>query len=159
MAVRELKAAMTAWRIGDPAGTHPIFSGEGAARQDARWHRKGQDVIYCSEHYGTAMLEKLVHENGIMPPNQHFLKITLPAGLSYEVVTKDSLSGWDERDGNASRMFGSGWLESGRTCLLLVPSLVSREERNILVNPLHPDAAHIDPGLEMPVRWDERLFG
>ena len=58
MAVRELAETLTVWRIGDPDGRFPIYSGEGAALCEGRWHRKGQDIIYTSEHYGTAMLEK-----------------------------------------------------------------------------------------------------
>ena len=41
------------------------------------------------------MLEKLVHAGGLMPPNQHYVEITLPVRLSYEMVTKDTLRGWD----------------------------------------------------------------
>ena len=85
---------MRAYRIGDPAGRHKIYSGEGAALAEARWHEKGQEIIYCSEHYSTAMLEKLAHFNGILPPNQHFIEITIPNGVSYEVVITDMLPGW-----------------------------------------------------------------
>ena len=159
MAVRELSEELVAWRIGDPAGRFPIYSEEGARRHEGRWHAKGQDVIYTSEHYGTAMLEKLVHYNGILPPNQHFIKIRIPPGISYEVVTKDSLDGWDRPDGSESRDFGRQWLEDKRSTILIVPSVVSREENNVLVNTNHPDAARIKVGHEKPVRWDARLFG
>jgi len=47
------------------------------------------------------------------------------------------LPDWHKRDGRA---FGSAWLEAGRSALLIVPSRVAREERNILINPRHPDA-------------------
>ena len=158
MSARVLPAQHTVWRIGDPGGRFPIYSADGARRVEGRWHARGQDVIYTSEHYGTALLEKLVHYNGVLPPNQHFIRIAVPAGVSYEVVTRDSLAGWDSRSGQIARAFGSEWLGTARSALLFVPSVVSREERNVLINPMHPDAARIDPGLEQPVRWDERLF-
>jgi len=158
MAVRELVEPLTVWRIGDPEGRFPIFSGEGAGLSEGRWHRKGQDVIYTSEHYGTAMLEKLVHYNGILPPNQHFITIEIPVGVSYEIVTKDSLPRWDDRDGATSREFGAAWFSEVRTTILIVPSFVSREECNVLINPNHPGSARIRPGREQPVRWDQRLF-
>jgi RES domain-containing protein len=41
---------------------------------------------------------------------------------------------------------------------LLVPSVVAREEWNVLVNPAHPLAASIVVGVPRPVVWDERLF-
>lgn len=50
MAARELAEPLTVWRIGDPEGRFPIYSGEGAALSEGRWHSKGQDVIYTSEH-------------------------------------------------------------------------------------------------------------
>lgn len=158
MAVRALPEPLHVWRIGDPEGRFPIYSGEGAALTEGRWHCRGQNVIYTSGHYGTAMLEKLACYNGILPPGQHFLKIDIPAGGSYEEVTKDSLTHWDRADGKGSRAFGSRWLDEVRSCLLVVPSVVSREECNILINPDHPGAKSIRPGREKPVRWDNRLF-
>jgi len=158
MTKRSLREPMRAWRIGDPDGRFPIYSGDGAAITEGRWHKKGQDVIYASEHYGTAMLEKLAHYNSILPPNQHFIQIEIPANTSYEVVTKDSLAGRDNPTGEASRAFGSAWFEEKRSCILIVPSYVSREENNVLINPNHSDASTISIGLETPVRWDERLF-
>jgi RES domain-containing protein len=158
MAVRQLTEAVIAWRIGDPNGRFPIYSGEGSVRNEGRWHRKGQDIIYSSEHYGTAMLEKVAHYNGILPPSQHFITIDIPVGVSFEVITKDSLPGWDDLDCAASRAFGTKWIHEEPSGVLFVPSVVSREERNILINPGHADAARIRPGREQPVRWDQRLF-
>ncbi len=125
---------------------------------EGRWHEKGQEVIYTSEHYSLAMLEKLAHYSGVLPPNQHLIEITLPARTSYQVVTKDTLPDWHKRDGRVARAFGSAWLQSGRSAVLIVPSRVAREERNVLINPRHADANAISHGLETPVWWDERLF-
>ena len=147
---------MRAYRIGDPAGYYPIYSGEGAARTEGRWHEKGQEVIYTSESYSTAMLEKLAHWNGILPPSQRFMEIEIPIGVSYEVVTKDSLPGWIDQ--NIARQFGSTWLADRRSAILVVPCVVARMERNVLINPHHSDAKLITPGLEQPVVWDTRLF-
>lgn len=158
MTHRRLREPLTVYRIGDPDGAFPIYSSEGARRFAGRWHRRGQLVIYASEHYSTAMLERLVRYSGSLPPNQHFIEITIPAGCSYEAVTKDTVSGWDAKDQRAARAFGARWLEEARSAVLLVPSVVARMERNVLINALHADAARIEPGLEQPVRWDGRLF-
>lgn len=155
---RRLPDAMTAYRIGDPHGAFPIYSADGARRVDGRWHRKGQAVIYAAEHYSTAMLEKLVHYSGAFPKGQHYIAITIPAGTSYEVATVHSLPGWERQDGTVARAFGGAWLEQVRSAILLVPSVVARMERNILINPAHPGAAAIRPALEEPVPWDDRLF-
>lgn len=158
MPVRCLTEPMRAFRIGDPHGRHPIYSGEGAGLTEGRWHDKGQEVIYASEHYSTAMLEKLAHYNGVLPPHQHFMEIEIPVGTSYEVVTKDSLPNWHLPDSLAARTFGSLWIDAARTAILIVPSYVAREERNILINPRHADAKAIRARLETPVCWDDRLF-
>lgn len=155
---RRLEDRLTAYRIGDPLGEYPIYSGEGARRVHGRWHEAGDAVIYAAEHYSTAMLEKLVHWSGSLPPNQHYIDIAIPAGTTYEVVNPDRLPGWHEPGAEASRRFGHGWLSQQRSAILLVPSVVARMEMNILINPDHPDARAIAPGLETPVWWDERLF-
>jgi RES domain-containing protein len=157
MAVRTLIDPMRAYRIGDPNGKYPIYSGEGAALNEGRWHNKGQEVIYASLHYSTSMLEKLVHYNGILPPNQHFIEIDIPVGASYEVVTKDSLPSWEVTGSPQARGHGAQWLVEKRTLILLVPSVVAREEQNVLINPHHPEFFRIKPSLERPIWWDPRL--
>jgi RES domain-containing protein len=158
VAVRALREALRVYRIGDPDGRFEIYSGEGAARCDGRWHERGVEVIYTSEHYSTAMLEKLAHYNGLLPPNQHYISIEIPVGTTYEEVTKDSLSGWDHMDQKVSRSFGTRWLIELRSAILIVPSVIAREESNVLINPRHPDAKGIRVGRERPVSWDARLF-
>ena len=55
------------------------------------------------------MLEMLAYWKRALPPNQHYLDIAIPAGLSYEVVTADLLPGWHTGGGNAARLFGHEW--------------------------------------------------
>ncbi|MEQ1696409.1 MAG: RES domain-containing protein [Hyphomicrobiaceae bacterium] len=157
-AVRTLREPMRCFRIGDPNGRFPIYSGQGAALVEGRWHERGQEVIYASENYSTAMLEKLVHYNGTLPPHQHFIELTIPVGTSYEVVTKDILPAWCLPGSSSARVHGAQWYRDLRSAILIVPSYVARMERNILINPLHPDSKTIKPGLETPVWWDDRLF-
>lgn len=153
---RVLAEPMRAYRIGDPQGTYPIYSGEGAARIEGRWHEKGQEVIYTSRHYATALLEKLAHFNGVLPSNQHYIEIEMPAGISYEIFTKDTVPGW--LDLAKARAAGSKWYREKRSAILIVPSFVARIEENVIINCGHPEASRIRPGLEHPVAWDMRLF-
>ena len=155
---RGLPRQYTAFRIGDPKGQYPIFSGEGSRKVKGRWHSIGQNVIYSSEHYSTAMLEKLVHHSSIMPDNQYFIEITIPQGVSYEVITKDSLPNWHSLNSSEAYIFGSDWFAQSRSCILLVPSVVARMDNNILINPNHEDFFKIQESLEQPIWWDERLF-
>jgi RES domain-containing protein len=115
-------------------------------------------MIYASEHYSTAMLEKLVHGSGSLPPNQHFIEITVPNGATYEVVTAAHLPGWDHIGGAASKKHGEAWQQSKGSLLLLVPSVVARMETNILINAEHPEFPQLTCSLHQPVWWDSRLF-
>ncbi len=157
-AVRRLDTPLTAFRIGDPNGEYPIWDDGGARQAYGRWHEAGSGVIYASEHYSTAMLEKLVHYEGEMPPNQHFIEITVPAGTAYEVANPDLIEGWAASGGEAARTFGRSWYAEQRSAILLVPSVVARMERNIIFNTGHEDFARIATGLQTPIWWDDRLF-
>lgn len=157
-AAQKLDRTLVCYRIGDPAGVYPIYDGRGAVLYPGRWNLGRLPVIYASEHYSTAMLEKLVHGNGHLPPNQHYMTITVARGISYEVVSRDRLPGWDTLEPSVSREFGERWLEEKRSALLLVPSFVARIEINVAINPAHDDSAAIETSRAEPVWWDERLF-
>lgn len=159
MTHRRLAEPMTVYRIGDPRGAYPVYSGLGARTVSARWHRRGQEVVYTSEHLSLSILEKLVHYSGELPANQHYIEIKIPAGVSYEVVEPNKLVGWDRATCGVSREFGATWLAEARSAILVVPSVVVRQERNVLINPARDDARLIRPGLETPLHWDARLFG
>ena len=158
MMPRSLPGTMRAYRIGDPAGQFTVWSTEGARRVSGRWHEAGAEVINVSEHYSTAMLEKLVHWNGALPPNQHFIEVTIPKGTSYEVVTADIVPDWFRPGAEAARRFGRQWYEENRSAILIVPSTVARMERNVVINRRHSDFGGLTVGLETPVWWGRRLF-
>lgn len=52
---------------------------------------------------------------------------------------------------------GDSWLERGKTVALTVPSAVAKIERNVLLNPAHPDFARIIVGDLEAVAIDHRL--
>ena len=115
-------------------------------------------MIYASEHYSTAMLEKLVHGGGRIPPNQHFIIITIPNGLDYEMLDTAVLPDWHAESQIASKNYGNEWQRKKRSLILIVPSVVARHEKNILINPEHPQFGKINTSLHQPVWWDKRLF-
>ena len=159
MSGQKTDRVLTCFRIGDPDGAHPIYDPEGARLYPGRWNTAASPIIYASEHYSTAMLEKLVHSNSILPPNQHYVRITIPNGISYEAFQAEKHPGWDGKREDICKRAGHAWYKERRTAIMLVPSIPARLERNILINPLHPDAAKITTDLPLPVWWDERLYG
>jgi RES domain-containing protein len=159
MTAQVLDRTLTSYRIGDPAGAYPIFDATGSTIAPGRWNTPGSPLIYTSEHYSTALLEKLVHGSGRLPPNQHYIEITLPRGVSYEVFSPPALPDWDVMPATSSKVFGERWCVERRSLLLLVPSVVARLDRNILINPAHPEFGLVATSLHQPVFWDRRLFG
>jgi RES domain-containing protein len=153
-----LDKVLTCYRIGDPDGQYPIFDGAGSTIAPGRWNTARAPMIYASRHYSTAMLEKLAHGSGQLPPNQHFIEITVPNGVTYEMVTPDILPTWADTTYAASRPFGAQWHRERRSAILIAPSVVARMEQNVLINPAHPEFDQIEHGLHQPVWWDSRLF-
>jgi RES domain-containing protein len=158
MTAQRLDRVLTAYRIGDPHGAFPIFDATGAKLYPGRWNTAASPMIYASQHYATAMLEKLANGSGSLPPNQHFIEIVIPNGIPYELLEPASLPGWDAPTFGASSAFGAAWQGSKRSLLLIVPSVVARMEQNFLLNPEHRDFPRIAHGLHRPVWWDRRLF-
>lgn len=157
-APRRLAETLYAYRIGGSQGRWPVYSSDGARRVSGRWHEVGDQVVYASERYATAMLETLVRWNGPPPGSQHFIRIEIPAGTSCEVVAADTIPGWQLPDSPSARRFGHEWYAEGRSAILIVPSVVVRMERNVIINASHPEFPRVAPGAEAPVWWDRRLF-
>jgi RES domain-containing protein len=81
---QRLDRILTAYRIGDPDGAYPIFDAGGSRIAPGRLNTENSSLIYASQHFSTAMLEIRANGIGRLPPNQHFVEITIPNGVSYE---------------------------------------------------------------------------
>ena len=124
----------------------------------ARWNSPGRRVIYAAETYAGALLEILVHTSGSVPRSQGYVEIAIPSGLSIEEITPDDLPRWDAPSFEATQAFGDQWYDERRTPVLIVPSVVTRVERNVLINQEHPEFSLIRASQAVPVRWDSRLW-
>ena len=152
-----LEEPLRAYRIAD--SRREVFDGLGAATFGGRWNSPGRRVIYASETYAGALLEKLAHTNvGLVPSTQSWIEIVVPAGWIVEEVKDHDLPGWDDASQQASRAYGNEWYDHRRTTVALVPSVVTRVERNVIFNQEHPDFSHIKAGKPTPVVWDRRLL-
>jgi len=147
---------MRFYRIAD--ARHAPERGEGARLHGGRWNSPGRAVIYACETKTGAILEKLVHTSGYMPKHQVCVTFEAPDSLKVASVDSREVAGWDRADMIASRKAGDAWLEKAQSAVLYVPSVVFDVERNVLINPDHPDFKRIKVVGTEPVRWDERLF-
>ena len=152
-----LEEPLRAYRIAD--SRRKVFDGSGAATFGGRWNSPGRHVIYASETYAGALLEKLVHTSvGLIPSTQSRIEIVIPASFVVEEVKEDDLPGWGAVDQRASRAYGDDWYDRRRSAVLRVPSVVTRVERNVILNQEHPDFPKIKAGKQQPVVWDRRLL-
>src|SRR5580693_1184578 len=147
---------LRAFRIADMR--HTIFDGTGAMIHGARWNSPGRRIVYAAETYAGALLEILVHASGSVPKGQGYIEIEIPAGLSVEEIAPEQVPRWDSPTFEAARKFGDRWYDERRTPVVMVPSVVTLVERNILINQEHPDLGRIRASQPRPVRWDARLW-
>jgi RES domain-containing protein len=141
------------------SAAHPIFDGGGARRWGSRWCTPGRNIVHAASAYALAVLENLVHWNvPRLPPAMRYVVATVPAAVDRTVLEPAALPGWDRADYRASQAFGDGWYDRGETAVLIVPSVLSPFEPNVLINQSHPEARRITVGEERPAMFDPRLF-
>ena len=134
----------TVWRITTARFAQTAFNGEGAR-------------LYESQ--SLALLELMVQDD---PLRAHYVLIPaqLPADLPETRIDVDQLpDDWrtiDARD--VLQALGLAWLEGGQTAVLNVPSAVVPAERNLLINPRHPDFSRIVIGEAQSLQTDTRLL-
>lgn len=150
---------MRIFRIGDER--HPLWDGTGAALVGGRWNSPGRPVIYGSLSYACAMLETLAHAGiGRIPATHRFVIADVPEEVAIERHDANELpQEWDTENSASAREFGDQWIQERRSAILLVPSVIAKQEWNALVNPLHPDSARLTLSPSEKVVWDKRLFG
>lgn len=154
----------TVWRIATdtPGYQADDLSGAGARASGGRWNQAGVPLVYASETRALACLETVVHLNARgLPLNRYLVAVTIPDDVWTRARTESATSlkvGWDaEPAGQVSIRFGTDWIRSASSALLIVPSVIVPEEFNILVNPTHSDAARITASKTRKWLYDHRL--
>jgi len=116
-------------------------------------------VVYLASSRALALLETLVHvETAPIASPRFFFPVDVPEEVVETLPESDLPKGWNAADvPEAARAVGDGWLASGRSAALRVPSAVLPLEPNLVVDPLHADfgrltiypaeRAEIDPRL------------
>jgi len=137
----------------------PIFDGGGAFRWGGRWNGPGRYVIHAAESYSLALLENLVHFNlGELPPRFLVAPLKIPKDVSRKIADGAEVPRWNAPSPyTASREYGDAWYDERRTAVLIVPSVVSPFECNVLINQEHLDARRIEVGAPVRALLDDRL--
>ena len=150
---------MILWRL--TRRPYADLSGRGGELADGGWHTRGRPVVYFAASAALAVLEVRVHLDlplDLLPDDYVLMQIEAPDDLALRIIGPSDLpTGWRPRE-DLCRPIGHAWLEEGSTALLSVPSAVVEVERNVLLNPRHPEAGYVSVADVTPFGWDERLF-
>jgi RES domain-containing protein len=152
---------MQVWRITKSQYVKTAFSGLGAVLEGGRWNHTGHKMVYTSSTLSLATLELHVHlEPFLIPDNLRAVAAAIPDTVSIEEVAVESLpDDWRNFPGPTSlKDFGTQWLQELRSFALIVPSAVNPEEKNILLNPLHPESARLAVTRSQDFGLDPRIW-
>lgn len=141
---------------------HIPFDGEGAYLYGGRWSSVGTRLAYASEHQSLAMLEYFVHlDADEAPPDLVLITAEIPDNLPCERVPAGKLPPlWRASPAPAElTRYGDEFVRRAERCVLVVPSVLSPNENNWLVNPQHPDFKKIIQVGTEPLSYDPRMFG
>ena len=152
---------MKVWRVARarhaPTGS-AAFSGAGGLSFDGRWHSRGRPIVYAASAESLAKLEALVHYLPVLGAALVIVEAVLPDDLVATLATALP-AGWDAvPDTGAARPIGDAWVISGSSVALEVPSVHSAAEKNVLINPSHPDFSQIEIGVPRAFSFDPRLL-
>lgn len=151
----------TVWRLTLGRYAGHAFDGEGARLYGGRWNHPGTALVYCSTTLSLAALEYFVNLEPFLAPGD---LVAIPAEIPPDVSRSEldaALLPPDWRSYPAPERLqdlGTGWVRSGDSAVLLVPSAVIPRERNILLNPVHPDFLKIRIGPPEPFSYDPRMW-
>lgn len=152
---------MLGWRICRKRYVASALSGVGAEKHGGRWNHKGDRMVYMSSSLSLATLEMFVHvQPDSLPSELYSVAVTIPEAASTEEwKISDLPKNW--RNYPAPRRLqelGSTWLRERRSLLLIVPSAVNPTEHNLMLNPMHTDAAMTTDVESQPFQFDPRLW-
>jgi RES domain-containing protein len=130
------------WRLTRPG--HTALDGAGTLKHGGRYSPPGVPVVNFASEPGLAVLIALRYRDD-GTPDDYVLGWT-ETGAVPERAPEDAVLEWV-----------TGWLAERRSLLAAVRSQVLPEADVVLMNPLHPDAAHVRPLVTRPFSFAECL--
>ena len=148
----------TGWRIVKSRHASTAFDGEGARLYGGRWNSPGTRMVYTSSTISLAVLEVLVHLQEASLLSSYSL---IFAGFDDALVERLDRSrlpdGWRSYPAPSElQRIGDEWVQSQRSVVLEVPSVIVVRESNYLLNPAHPDFSSVVIGEPEPFTFYER---
>jgi RES domain-containing protein len=150
------------YRIAHADYAKEIWVGNGGLFSAGRWNIAGKRIVYAASSLALAQLEVLAHIPDRMTAPPLVLGIGIaPDDLYVEEIHLESLPEQWRRYSPYSRelqAMGDDWLKRRASCIFQVPSAVSIFDKNILINPEHPDFKRLESHAAQPHIIDPRLL-
>jgi RES domain-containing protein len=151
----------SAWRIVRANRTRAAFDGEGPWRYGGRWNSPGIRVVYVSERQSTAALEVFVHTTPFTADQKyHAFRLEWSDDITEIFPIKNLPADWRISPlPTSARELGDRWVRERRSAVLALPSAISPDDTNFLLNPGHPDFRRIRISSPIGYEFDPRLIG
>jgi RES domain-containing protein len=137
------------------------FDGEGSRLAGGRWNRRGTAVVYTSATLSLAVLEYFVNlPRAAAPQDLVAIAAEVPKDHTITSVEESALPrGWRKYPAPETLAeIGTRWFEERKTPILAVPSAVVPQEKNYLLNPVHPRFREIRIEKPEPLSLDTRMW-
>lgn len=135
------------------------ISGMGAFLYGGRWNNEGIRMLYTSENSSLSILEVLVYTSSKTFAKKEIIEIDFPKNSIMEIPIEKLKKGWDcIPAGDYTKNIGDNWAKSNQSLVLIVPSAINPRERNVLINPLHPEFEELKIVSKESFSFDRRLF-
>lgn len=151
---------MEVYRLCRAPFAHPL-SGKGAALRGGRWNSVGVEMIYTAANRSLAMAEVAVHFTwATLPADYVMMTLRIPDTVSSKKISEKELPpDWKQFPHPAStQKIGDAFILSQEHCLLWIPSVVTRGDYNVLINPAHAAFSKIKVVGTEPFPFDQRIF-
>lgn len=151
---------MLAYRLVKERWAEAALDGAGAKAYGGRWNSPGTAILYASGSIALAALELLVHlGRGQVLGSYRLFTLNIPDASVQRLDASDLPLDWraDPLPVSTARL-GDGWVTSGQSLALLVPSVIVPRENNLLISPAQPDFAAVAGAVASePFDYDPRL--
>ena len=137
------------------------LSGKGAEILGGRFNPVGTAALYVATSISLATLEMLVHTEDVFALNHYIMAVDIP-NVSMAKVKRytavDLPDSWNSLDSLVvAQQFGHNVLFNAGGFGLLVPSVVTPEESNLVLNPHHAEMAGVRISELRKLALDDRL--
>ena len=137
------------------------LSGIGAAIKGARWNSVGVELIYTASNRSLAMAEVAVHFTmATLPEDYMMVTIFVPDNIKVKTLSETALpNNWKEfPHPSTTQKFGDDFVIENKYCIFKVPSVVTKGDFNLLINPNHKDFSKIKITEIVKFPFDKRIL-